>query len=183
MVHSPGPRSEPPPVLVVLGLLCADEERQQRAIAELSDTWGDCDLFSEPVDFDHTPYYEQEMGPGLRRWFCTFRELVPPERLPALKWRAWQLEQQLGEDGRRRINLDPGYLDSTKVVLASFKPGPQKLYLGESVWADMVLYYRDGALQPLLWTFPDLRESRHLQWFTRARARYKELLRHLRAQE
>jgi hypothetical protein len=67
------------------------------------------------------------------------------------------------------------------VVLASFKSGPHKLYLGRFVWADMVLYYRDRRFEPLPWSFPDLRSNRHAPFFLEARGRYKALLRQWRA--
>lgn len=175
-----GPRPAPPPVLPILGLLGADQELAEQALQELGADLGGLDLQSRTEPFDHTTYYEPEMGPGLSRSFCTFSQLMPAEGLRELKWRTWRLEQRLASDGRRRLNLDPGYLDSTKVVLASFKPGPQKLYLGEAVWADMVLFFTNGAFQHLLWTFPDLRTGAHLELFTRARGRYKHLLRQLR---
>ncbi len=175
-----GPRPEPPPVLPILGLLTADQELAQHAANELARDHGGLGLSSQPQPFDHTTYYEPEMGPGLHRFFCSFHQLLAAEQLPAFKWRAWQLEQQLSKNGCRRINLDPGYLDSTKVVLASFKAGPQKLYLGEAVWADLVLFFTDGAYRHLLWTFPDLRDGPHLDLFTQARNHYKQQLRQRR---
>jgi hypothetical protein len=175
-----GPRPDPEPGLVVLGLLSNQPELICQAAERLAEPWGGVDLWGEPQWFDHTPYYEKEMGSGLLRRFCCFAGLMAPEKLIALKQQAWEIEQQYIVDGNRQVNLDPGTLDATKVVLASFKPGPQKLYLGSGVWADMVSFYTNRAFRPLLWTFPDLREGPHLELFSRARRRYKELLRQRR---
>lgn len=175
-----GPRPDPEPSLVVLGLLSSQPELAVEAAAQLAGPWGGVDLLGEPQSFDHSSYYEKEMGAGLQRRFCSFGDLIAADKLVALKEKAWEIEQQYMVGGHRQVNLDPGMLDATKVVLASFKPGPQKLYLGGGVWADMVLFFTNRAYQPLLWTFPDLREGPHLELFTRARRRYKELLRQWR---
>jgi hypothetical protein len=141
------------------------------------EAYGGVDLWGEPAPFDQTGYYEAEMGGQLQRFYCSCVELVPSEGLGELKRRAWELEQQELDGGRRRVNLDPGLLDHTKVVLASFKSGPQKLHLGGGIWADMVLYYAGGAYGPLPWTFPDLRGGDHSRFFSEARRRFKERLR------
>ncbi len=172
-----GPRAELEPVLVVLGVLSADEEQAGAAVSAFGDTFGGVALFGPAVPFDSTRYYEAEMGPGLARRFYAFQEMANPDRLVDLKLAAWKLEQDLALDGRRRVNLDPGYVDVAKVVLASFKPAPHKLYLGQAVWADTVLFYRDGALRPLPWTFPDLREGPHVDFFGQARRHHRALLR------
>ena len=172
-----GPRPEPPPVLVVVGVLTNDLPRGEAIVAELTGQLGALDVSGERVSFARTDYYEPEMGTELVRWFVAFGELMPAQRLLQLKQLTWELEQRHCVDGRRQVNLDPGYLDLFKVVLASFKCGPQKLYLGAGVWADPVLYYRDGAYHELPWTFPDLRGGDHQQFLAAARERYKSLLR------
>lgn len=172
-----GPRDEPAAVLPLLGVLAADEAQGRAAAAELGAQLGGVDLLGPVVPFDQTRYYEPEMGADLQRWYCSFNELVPATALPRLKAAAWAVEQRLLRDGRRGVNLDPGLLDLHKVVLASFKPGPQKLYLGVGVWADIVLCYDSGSYLPLRWTFPDLRGPEHAPFFAAARQRYKALLR------
>lgn len=173
----PGPRELPPPGLVVLGVLASDLELARALAARFGERFGGVDLWGAPAPFDQTGYYAAEMGEGLLRFYSAMTDLVPAEGLAALKRHAWSIEQQQLEGGRRRVNLDPGILDHTKVVLASFKAGPQKLHLGEGIWADLVLYYSHGAYGPLPWTFPDLRGGDHARFFAEARQRYKERLR------
>ena len=175
--RSLGPRGEAAPVMVVVGAMAPDEELARAAVAELAAPLGGIGLEGRWAAFDQTGYYEPEMGPHLVRTYCACAGLVAAESLVDLKHRAWQVEQEHSTRGRRRVNLDPGVLDLGKLVLASFKPGPYKLYLGRGVWADLVLHYSDGAFRPLPWTFPDLREGRHQELFDSARRRYKELLR------
>jgi hypothetical protein len=164
---------------VVLGVLSGDLERARSVALRFAERHGGVVLWGAPAPFDQTGYYEVEMGQGLQRFYCACADLVPQEELPAIKRQAWDLEQQQLEGARRRVNLDPGVLDHTKVVLASFKAGPQKLHLGGGIWADLVLYYSHGAYGPLPWTFPDLRGGDHARFFAEARQVYKARLRDL----
>ncbi|MFH1131396.1 MAG: DUF4416 family protein [Pseudomonadota bacterium] len=172
-----GPQAEPPASLIVMGMLANDLALARKAAEFFGKNFGDVDLLGEPKPFDQTCYYEPEMGPGLNRVFCSFNHLATLQQLPQLKHLAWETEKQFSVDNQRTVNLDPGLLDHSKVILASFKPGPQKLYLGDRVWADMVLYFADGSFGPLPWTFPDLRGEDHSVFFTNARTRYKAILR------
>jgi hypothetical protein len=137
---------------------------------------GGIGVWGEPMAFDKTAYYEPEMGAGLSRRFLCTCSLASATRLGELKATAWDIEQRFAVDGRRRVNLDPGYLDHGKVVLASFKPGPQKLFIGQGVWADIVLFFAHGAYGALPWSFPDLRSQQHEAFFMAARQHYRKTL-------
>lgn len=170
---SAGPRPEPAPATGIVAVLAGDSDLAAEAVAELAEPHGGVERRGPRVAFDHTDYYEVEMGSGLTRQLFSFRDPVAPDRLPDLKHAAWKIEQRHAREGRRRVNLDVGYLDATRVVLASFKPGPYKLYVGEQVWADLVLYYGDGRWQPLPWTFPDLTDEQHVHFLTNLRGLHK----------
>ena len=75
---------------------------------------------------EHTEYYHDEMGENLERHFLAFSRLIHPEALADIKRDTNDLEQRLGEDlalpaGCRSINLDPGYMSLSKLVLATTK--------------------------------------------------------------
>jgi hypothetical protein len=115
------------------------------------------------------------MGDGLLRVFVSYRELVDPGVLAGSKLFTDELEKELAaEDGRRRINLDPGLLDYQKVVLASFKFGGQKIYLGRGIWADLTLYYRKGGWSAFEWTFPDFKLGLYDKILLEIRALFKQ---------
>lgn len=170
--------SEPSPVKRMAAVLAAPEVSQERAVRAMEKVWGRADVVSEPFVFDFTDYYTPEMGPNLQRFLAAFEPLVRPERLGEWKHEANDIERLfLTEDGRRRLNIDVGYLDLRRVVLASTKEGRQKIYIGGGVWADLVLLYRKGGWQSLPWTFPDFRCGRYDAILLRMRGSYRRALR------
>jgi hypothetical protein len=124
--------------------------------------------------FTQTDYYAGEMGPGLSRCMLAFEGLAEPGELCSSKWRAHELEQTLSSEGRRTLNIDVGYLDLFKVVLASFKGRGNKLYLDKGVWADITLTYEKGRFHPLPWSFPDFAAGTYEKDLIRIRELLKE---------
>lgn len=162
------------PVKLFVAILYRDREMLDMARALLEKRFGAEDYISEPAPFDHTDFYRDEMGDRLSRVFISYRELVDPGILVEAKLASDELEKELAlPDGRRRVNLDPGLIDYQKVVLASFKFGGQKIYLGRGVWADLTLYYRKGGWATFEWTFPDFKLHLYDKLLLEIRTRFK----------
>src|SRR5262245_17501450 len=170
------------PVKLIAAVLWQDESSLDWALAELRRVWGEIDFSGADRPFDATDYYEPEMGKGLMRRLVAFGRLVPPESLREAKLVCNEIEERLchclteaptaraaGNSSRRpsssamgrTVNLDVGYLDHNKLVLASVKYAGQKIHLGDGVYADLVARYKDGRYQPFEWTFPDFRDGRY----------------------
>jgi hypothetical protein len=145
-----------------------------RLLGGLEERFGRIDHRGEPHPFTGTDYYEDEMGAGLVRLIISFEPLGSPPEIVQAKLDTARIEEDLSEGGGRRVNIDPGYMDYYKIVLASFKEGPQKIYLGKGVYADPVLLYYDGAFTPLQWTFPDFKAGVYREDFRAIRALYKK---------
>ena len=169
----------PEPVKLVAALLAADGAAFAAALELLGGRFGSVDFRGEEHPFDATDYYEREMGRDLRRLLVSFARLVEPEALVDAKLAACEMEARLAVDGRRRVNIDVGYLDVHKLVLASGKFAASKVHLGRGVYADVTLRYSEGRFQPFDWTFPDFRAGRYERDLVRIRERYKEGLRML----
>lgn len=165
-------------VKYVVGLLSSDPDLLRRARQLLSRYFGRIDIESPPWPFDYTDYYTAEMGPNLQRGFLSFEALLPPERLVEMKRETNLLEQRLAEDVLdpqipRPVNLDPGYLDLGKLVLASTKDASHRIYLGEGICAEVTLTYVHGHWQTLPWTYPDYADPRTHAFLTEVRQRLR----------
>jgi len=169
----------PQPVKLLVGILCGAQEDVDWAKGRLEEEFGPIDYASPVFAFQLTDYYEEEMGPNLKRAFFSFLHLIDPGELASIKLTTNRLEQERTEGGRRRVNLDPGYMDFYKIVLASGKPSGQKIYLGQGIYADPALYY-DRGWKPYDWGFPDFRRGVYNQIFTHVRGIYKRQCRELR---
>ncbi len=145
-----------------------------RLLAELEGLFGPIDYRGKAFPFDMTDYYEDEMGPRISRVIISFAPLAEATDLVKVKHSARSLEESFSKDGNRRINIDPGYIDYFKAVLASFKEGPQKIYLGEGVYADPVLMFQDGKWITLPWTFPDFKKGLYMDDLAAIRDLYKK---------
>jgi len=161
--------TEARPAVLMVSVLYGPEERLQESVSRLEQVFGPVALRSDPYAFDMSDYYRPEMGSGLRRVWLAFRQPVPPDRLVDLKLECAAIEDEMAEDGRRSANLDPGYLDFGKLVLASFKEAPDKIYMGRGIWAHTCLRYGHGAFTAPDHSFPDFRDGRFDAFMRRAR--------------
>jgi hypothetical protein len=161
-MNQPPAKNRIEPVKLFVAALYRERSFLEEARARLTARFGPEDYLSGPFPFDHTAFYEAEMGGPLARVFISYRDLVHPSVLAPAKVETSRIESELAApDGSRRVNLDPGLLDYQKVVLASFKHMGQKIYLDLGVWADLTLYYRKGGWSFFEWTFPDFKEGRY----------------------
>ncbi|HUU29228.1 MAG TPA: DUF4416 family protein [archaeon] len=174
MKNTPPAKYRIDPVKLFAAILYRDEEPLVKARELLVKRFGPEDYVSGPVLFDHTSFYETEMGASLYRIFISYQRLVMPGELVAAKLKAAAIETELeSPPGRRQVNIDPGTLDYQKVVLASFKYQGQKIYLDQGVWADLTLYYRKGGWAVFEWTFPDFKAGIYDRTLLEIRRIYK----------
>lgn len=151
----------PPEAKAILFLLTAHEELAKEVIAAFEPTLGPVELQSPWHPFHHSAYYEKEMGPNLKRCLIGFKNIFEPHRLAELKQLTTELENP--SEGKRVINIDPGYIDLFKVVLASGKAGGQKVALSKETYAYPLLRYEKGNWHPFEWTYPDFKEPTYHQ--------------------
>ncbi|MBI4411698.1 MAG: DUF4416 family protein [Deltaproteobacteria bacterium] len=141
----------------------------------LADAFGPLEDFSEGYPFNQTDYYAPEMGPDLQRTFFVLKKLVGGDELARFKQGTVQVEEAFfSVSGKRSVNLDPGYLDAVKVVLASTKNGGHKIALTSRIYADLVLDYFKGEFRPFDWTFPDFKSGLYFPLLEKIRRLYLE---------
>jgi hypothetical protein len=167
---------EPSPPESALRLLAAFS-RHAGALAwareQAEQAWGKVALASPVFAFRETDYYQATMGSALDKVFFVFEPLLDPAELVDAKLSANDWERQYaaaaGHEEQRPLNLDPGYLTSAKLVLASTKDHAHRIYLARGIYAEVTLSYRDRCWQPHPWTFPDYRRADYQEFFTIAR--------------
>lgn len=165
---------EPQVVKHFMAILVVNEEYAKLCNKIVSDNFREIDYSSELFPFYETKFYEKEMGNNLFRYFVSFKNLISPQEMVEIKLKSNELEELHRIDNKRMINLDTGYLDFNKVVLASTKFQGQKIYISSGIYADLILYYRKGSFTPFEWSFPDFKNNRYYDTLLKIRTRYKE---------
>jgi hypothetical protein len=168
---------DPQPVKLFCGVLFSDVLKKELAYERLEDLYGPIDYKSEIFAFDLTSYYVPEMGKPISRQFISFYRLIDPVHLPEIKIKCNGLEKGLAIENKRKVNLDPGYMDYDKVVLASAKYNAHKIYLSLGIYADLTLKYKQAHFHPSPYCFPDLKNGIYEKTFLHMRAKYKGQLR------
>jgi hypothetical protein len=172
------------PVKIVCGVIYKKDALYAKVRATLEEEWGTVDLESPAFAFDLTDYYEAEMGPGLVRRFMSFRKLATPESLPSLKLRTIALEQDLrretGAPGRP-VNIDPGYVTASALVMATAKDFSHRIPIGGGIYAHLELLFTRSGIRALDWTYPDLRREACGEFLREVRRAYLESVRGDRA--
>jgi len=171
----------PQQVKLIVGMLSQLEEFFSAAEQEMSAKWGPIDIQSQVMVFDFTRYYQKQMGDGLLRKFVSFVELIDPAELAQAKHQSNALENELAqtEAGRelavaRPINLDPGYVEPSKLVLASTKNYSHRIYIGESIYAECTLQFHQGKWESWPFTYPDYGSGKYDEFLTAVRGKLQE---------
>jgi hypothetical protein len=168
---------EPPPVKLIMGLIVTPDAPIAAVRRHLEATYGQIDGETALLPFVWTRFYEREMGPTLQRQFWSFEALIAANALAAIKRQTNATEHTFaGHGGQRRINLDPGYIDLAKLVLATTKDQQHRLYLGQGIYAEVTLRFTGGRFVPWDWTYPDYRTAAYLAFFDAVRQRYRQQL-------
>ncbi len=160
------------PVRLICALCYREESDRTSAAARLEQAWGPISAWTAPFPFSHTTYYQAEMGEGLYKSYSAFERLIEPMEIVAIKLATNEIEADLASDGRRRINIDPGYIEAAKLVLATTKNFSHRIYLGEGIYGDVQLFWREGRFQSNPWTYADYQEPLSLEFFTAIRQAY-----------
>ena len=139
------------------------------------------EIVSEVWPFDATDYYAAEMGQDIKRQLVSFEALVSIERLAEIKRLTNDLEARICDDlalprTARPVNLDPGYLTTGKLVLATTKDASHRLYLGQGIYAEVTLRFEHGQWRPWPWTYPDYAADTYHQFLEQVRLACKQQL-------
>jgi hypothetical protein len=166
-------RSDFKAVKYFCGLLFRQSRAADLAIDMLQASIAAVESRSPVIPFTVTDYYQSEMGEPLFRQFVSFKGLLPPQRLPEIKIAAMGLEERLAKEGKRTVNLDPGYLSDANIIIATAKNHYHRVPLSDGVYAHMEYVLKDGKLNFLPWTYPDFQTDAYLDFFRRLMEEFK----------
>ena len=166
-----------PEALLFAGLLFNEKVSHDFMFEVLHREFGKSLLESERFPFIETDYYSSEMGSTLTRVYVAFDRLIHPDQLPEMKLKSNRIECDVfSTDGKRNVNIDPGYLTRAKVVLATTKDYRHRLYMGYGVYAEVTLQFskKEQSYVPWEWTYKDYRRKEAIQFFNSLRIVYRE---------
>jgi hypothetical protein len=169
-------RNYPEDAVIFIASLFSSREIFDAAFAKLRDLFGRAYYQSPLLPWNYSSYYNTELGAPLLRNFIFFEPIIDTESLVEAKLSVLEVEKKLTVDGKRRINLDPGYMSLAKVVLASRKNYSHRIYLGKGVFCELELFYQAGRFNPLPYTYYDYRDDIFLRFFADARGLLKKRL-------
>jgi hypothetical protein len=169
----------PLPVKLFTGVLTSLPEIVPHIEERLVALLGSVDLRSRQFIFDKTHYYDEEMGSPIYRYFLSFEKLIEPSAIATVKIRTNGLEAEFAKEHSslpRPINLDPGYLEQSKIVLASTKNFFHRILIADGIYAEVTLHFQDGLWRAFPWTFPDYKSDHYHEFFTSLRDLYRNQL-------
>jgi len=174
-----GAPAEPKPAKYFIAFLVSDLTLLASVEADLLAILGEIDARGAITTWQESKFYAAEMGAKLWRGFWSLQALRGADELAAIKRRTQAIEERFRDpvtEGRR-VNLDPGYLDTLKVVLASTKNANQRIYLNSGIYAEATLFYHHGGFHGLPYTYADYLTTDTMEFLRRMRAIYVEQLR------
>ncbi len=143
---------------LICAVLYPDAETLTAVRKRLTDAFGQTDCESISYCFsDISPYYDSEMGGRVSRIMLSFSECRDPAELPAIKKLTNAIEQESAVCGKRRINLDPGFVSCGRLSLATTKNAGHRIPLSDGIYAELTLFYARGAWNPFPWTYMDFK--------------------------
>lgn len=154
---------------LVMGTLYADDQIFARTLYALINKFGPIEINGPTIPFTFTDYYTEEMGAELKKTFIAFVQPIKREDLVTIKLFTNTIEQQFSKEGKRRVNIDPGYVTEHHIVLASAKEHPHRIYLSEGIYAQLILVYTKQGWIAVEKTFKDYQEKEVQEFLTKVR--------------
>ena len=171
---------DPKPVKLIIGILAADRSCLHTAVEAVIDKFGRTDFTSNVWPFSETDYYKEQTGPRIFRQFVSFERLIDPDELAQIKLKTNKIERKLAKSLPvplpRPVNLDPGIIEPSKLILATTKDYSHRIYIGRKIYAEVTLAFDKGRWRPFEYTYPDYRTPHYHEFFSRVRAGLMEQL-------
>ena len=172
---------KPDPAKLIVGILASDTDALKAATEAVIAKFGRPDFISDVWPFNMTRYYEAETGNNILRQFISIEKPVCPSKLAAIKHKANKLEKKLADKLStplsRPVNLDPGLIEPSKLILVTTKNFSHRIYIGKKMYAEVTLTFDKGRWKDYEYTFADYKQQCYQDFLSKVRTRLVEQLR------
>ncbi len=159
---------------LIVGVIYHDPEVLERAMKLLVEEFGETDGMCEEFSFssEFSSYYDGELGgEGLRRIY-SFKRTVDPSRQAEIKLFTNGIEKMLSCESGRLINLDPGFINHGRLMLATTKNAGFRIPLSDGIYTELTLFYARGQWHKFPWSYRDYQSERVQAFLTEVRHRH-----------
>ncbi len=160
---------------IFFGLIYREPEQYEKMIENIISI-APVDVESIEIPFDFTDYYKKELGSNLIRKWISIDKKIPENELVHLKQTSIEWEKNLSKDKKRKVNCDPGGISLSRVILVTTKNYSHRIYMGNGIYSEITLIFKNKNFTPLEWTYPDYRSDTFLQFALKCREKLKSSL-------
>ena len=161
---------------LIIGVIYHDPKVFEDAMKAVKNEFGEIDFSCEEFSFsgEFSSYYDEELGgEGLRRIY-SFKTLVEPSKQAQIKKFTNALEARFSKDGKRLINLDPGFINHGRLMLATTKKAGFRIPLADGIYTELTLFWARGEWHKFPWSYRDYQSEKVQKFLTETRKRYLE---------
>lgn len=169
---------------MIIGVIYHEKEILDQALSILTAEFGEIEAVSEEFSFseEFSTYYDDEIGgEGFRRIY-SFKDTVDPSRQAEIKIRTNEIEAELSDSGKRKINLDPGFINHGRLMLATTKETGFRVPLKDGIYTELTLFWARGGWQKFPWTYRDYQSEKVQKFITEVRRSYLAKRRQIKAE-
>ena len=159
---------------LIIGVIYNDTEIYDKAIKILTEKFGKIDMQSEVFSFskEFSEYYDKELGGEGMRVILSFEKTVDASRQAEIKTFTNNLENSFLTENGRPINLDPGFINHGRLMLATTKSTGFRIPLSDGIYTELTLFWARGGWQKFPWTYRDYQSERVQTFITKVRQKY-----------
>jgi hypothetical protein len=161
--------------IVFIGTLFSDKTIFDQVLPLLQNKFGNILFQSNIQPWAYSDHYNKELGSQIYRNFIFFDEVIDPSTLADIKLLTNDIEAIYSQDGKRRINIDPGYITLAKVVLASTKNYSHRIYVGKGIYAELALLFKNHQFIAMPYAYSDYKDQASLIMFMEVRNLLKRM--------
>ncbi|HDL01205.1 MAG TPA: DUF4416 family protein [candidate division Zixibacteria bacterium] len=169
---------QPPPGKLIVSIIYSSLDALSDALNVLERKFGKIQYETLEVECEQAPLYTEEMGNKLSHRFFSFEKNISRDSLTSIKAACYKIEAQFSDNidnyPFRTVNIDPGLLTPTTLVMASHKEESHKVYLKDGVYGEIVMIYAHGGFCRLPWTKSDYCDEETITFLDRVKATFEE---------